>query len=96
MTRDDYYTGRFDWLATPHLVFDEERVARPGGPVFEAAARERDARHYLVWTRFPAVEVEPTPDGGSIVRFFDMRYRAMDRIPGPTVRLGPAAADGSD
>jgi inner membrane protein len=96
MTRDHYYTGQFDWLATPHLVLDEERVVRPGGPVFEAAARERDASHYLVWTRFPAIEVETGPDGGSIVRFFDMRYRAMDRIPGPTVRLGPAVADGSD
>jgi inner membrane protein len=96
MTRDHYYTGRFAWLEMPRLVLDEERVTRPDGPVFEAAARERDVRHYLMWTRFPAIEVEPAPDGGSIVRFFDMRYRAMDRIPGPTVRLGPAAADGSD
>jgi inner membrane protein len=95
MTRDHYYTGRFDWLATPHLVLDEERLARPRGPLFDAAARARDARHYLVWARFPAIEVERAPDG-SIVRFFDIRYRAMDRIPGPTVRLGPAAADGSD
>jgi inner membrane protein len=94
--RDHYYTGRFDWLATPHLVLDDERVARPDGPVFEAAARERDARHYLVWTRFPAIEVETAPDGGSIVHFFDMRYRALGRIPGPTIRLGPVAADGSD
>ena len=96
MTRDDYHTGRFDWLATPRLVLDEQRVARPRGPLFEAAARQRDARHYLIWTRFPAIEVEPAPDGGSIVRFFDMRYRALGRIPGPTVRLEPADARGSD
>jgi inner membrane protein len=87
MTRDHYYTGRFDWLATPHLVLDERRVERPRGPLFEAAARQRDARHYLVWARFPAIEVETAPDGASVVRFFDMRYRAMDRIPGPVVRL---------
>jgi inner membrane protein len=92
MTRDHYYTGRFDWLAAPHLVLDDERVARPRGPLFDAAARERDARHYLVWTRFPAIEVEAAPDGGNIVRFFDVRYRAMGRIPGPTVRLEPATA----
>jgi inner membrane protein len=96
MTRDDYYTGRFDWLAAPRLVLDGERVARPRGPLFDAAARQRDARHYLMWTRFPAIEVEPAPDGGSIVRFFDMRYRALGRIPGPTVRLGPTDARGSD
>ena len=91
MTRDHYYTGRFDWLATPHLVLDEQRVERPGGALFEAAARQRDARHYLVWARFPAIEVETAPDGASVVRFFDMRYRAMDRIPGPVVRLEPNA-----
>ena len=96
MTRDHYYTGRFDWLATPRLVLDEERVARPSGPFFEAAARRRDARRYLVWSRFPAIEVETAPDGGTLVRFFDMRYRAMgDRIVGPAVRL-EADARGSD
>jgi inner membrane protein len=88
MTRDHYYTGHFDWLATPRFAFDEERVARPRGELFEAAARQRDAGHYLVWARFPVIEVETPPDGGSVVRFFDMRYRAMgDRIPGPVVRL---------
>jgi inner membrane protein len=86
-TREHYYTGRFDWLATPQLVLDDGRVARPGGPLFETAAQRRDARHYLVWARFPAIEVETTPDGGRLVRFFDMRYRAMDRILGPVVRL---------
>jgi inner membrane protein len=96
MTRDDYHTGHFDWLATPQLVLDDERVARPGGPLFEAAARQRDARHYLVWSRFPAIEVETAPDGGSLVRFFDMRYRAMGRIAGPTVRLETAEARGGD
>jgi inner membrane protein len=94
MTRDHYYSGRFDWLATPHLVLDERRVARPRGPLFEAAARQRDARHFLVWSRFPAIEVETAPDGGSLVRFFDMRYRAADRIPGPVVRVDAAARGG--
>jgi inner membrane protein len=96
MTRDFYYTGRFDWLATPRLALDDERVARPSGALFAAAARHRDARHYLVWTRFPAIEVETEPDGGSVVRFFDMRYRALGRIPGPAIRLEPAVTRGSD
>ena len=87
MTRDEYYTGRFDWLGTPRFTLDTARVARPSGPLFEKAAQTRDARHYLIWSRFPAVDVEPSSNGGTLVRFFDMRYRSMDRIPGPTVRL---------
>ena len=96
MTRDDYYTGRFDWLATPHVALDAGRVARPRGPLFEAAARARDARLYLAWARFPAVEVEPSPSGGTLVHFFDMRYRSMERLLGPTVRLDAAGTLASD
>jgi hypothetical protein len=80
MTRDEYYTGHFDWLATPRLQLDDERIPRPGGAIFEAAARVPDARRYLVWSRFPAIDVEPGPDGTTLVRFTDVRYRADDRI----------------
>jgi hypothetical protein len=90
MSRDEYYTGTFDWRATPRLVLDESRVERPRGAVFEAAAQARDARHYLTWTRFPAIETEPGPNGDVLVHFFDMRYRSMGRIAGPTVRLDAA------
>ena len=96
MTRDDYYTGRFDWLATSRFTLDAAPVARPRGALFEAAAKARDARHYLTWSRFPAIEVEPSPSGGTLVRFFDMRYRAMDRIAGPTVRLDATGELGRD
>ena len=92
MTRVDYYTGRFDWLATPRAAFDAVPVALPRGPLFEAAARARDARHYLTWSRFPAIEIEASADGGTLVHFFDMRYRSMGRIPGPTVRLDAAGS----
>jgi len=92
MTRDDYYVGNFDWLASPHLDLEAANVARPRGAFFEAAAKARDARQYLTWSRFPAIDVEPLPDGGTLVRFFDMRYRAMDRILGPAVRLDAAGA----
>jgi inner membrane protein len=96
MTRDEYYTGRFDWFATPRFALDEERVARPRGAVFETAARALPARQYLVWSRFPAIEVESAPGGGTFVHFFDMRYRSMGRIPGPTVRLDAGGAVESD
>ncbi len=87
MTRDEYYTGDFDWLAQPRLRLADERIPRPRGAIFEAAARVPDARKYLVWSRFPAIDVEPGPGGTTLVRFTDVRYRADDRIPGPTVRL---------
>jgi len=96
MARDAYYTGRFDWLTSPHLALEAASVARPRGTLFEAAAKARDARQYLTWSRFPAVEIEPMPDGGTLVRFFDMRYRAMNRIVGPTVRLDAAGGLASD
>lgn len=96
MTRDDYYAGRFDWLVTPHLELDPEPVERPRGALFEAAAQTRDARHYLTWSRFPAVEIEVDGSGGALVTFFDMRYRSMGRIPGPTVQLDANGALESD
>lgn len=87
MTRDEYYTGSFDWFASPRLQLTDERVPRPSGAIFEAAAGTPDARNYLVWSRFPAIDVELGPDGTTRVRFTDVRYRADDRIPGPTVRV---------
>jgi inner membrane protein len=91
MTRDDYHTGRFDWFATPRVSFDGEPVSRPRGPLFEAAAEVPAARRFLVWSRYPAIEVETAPDGGTLVHFFDVRYHSFDRLSGPTIEL-PAGA----
>jgi inner membrane protein len=93
MTRDEYYTGDFNWLSEERPQLADERIPRPRGANFEAAARVPDARRYLIWSRFPAIDVEPAPDGTTLVRFTDVRYRADDRIPGPTVRL-PNDVDG--
>ena len=92
-TADTYYLGRWRWLAEPRLELAPESFPRPRGAVFEAAARSRDAQQYLSWARFPIVDVERSETGsagaddGYVVRFSDARYRAQDRIPGPTVRL---------
>jgi inner membrane protein len=94
MTRDEYYTGRFDWLMEPRLQLSDERIARPSGAVFEAAARVPDARNYLVWSRFPAIDVEREPGGTTLVHFSDVRYRGSERLPGPSVRLDASAIDG--
>ena len=91
MTRDEYYVGRFDWLRTPKVSLDGERVPRPRGPLYEAAARDPSARRFLVWARYPAIDVEAGPDGATLVRFTDMRYRAADRLSGPRVTLRAGA-----
>jgi len=87
VTRDDYHTGTFNWLAEPRLALAAERIPRPRGPVFAAAAQTPLARNFLTWSRFPSVEVEPAPDGGMVVRFADVRYRGGERLGGPAVRL---------
>ena len=88
MTRDEYYTGRFNWLRRPRLRLDDERIPRPRGAEFQLAAQTPAARRFLVWSRYPAVDFEPVPDRGGVrVRFTDVRYRAEGRLVGPTVHL---------
>jgi len=92
MTRDEYYTGRFDWLAEPRLRLDAESIPRPRGTAFELAAQDAAARRFLVWSRYPVIEL--TPDRGAIrVTFTDVRYRGQNqnRLEGPKVFL-PASA----
>ena len=60
------------------------------GRVYEAAARDPIARRFLVWARYPAIDVEAAPGGGTLVRFTDVRYRAADRLSGPVVELPPS------
>jgi inner membrane protein len=89
MTRDEYYVGRFDWLGAPRVSLGGERVPRPRGRVYETAALDPAARRFLVWVRYPAIDVEAAPDGRTLVRFTDVRYRAADRLSGPVVELPP-------
>jgi hypothetical protein len=94
MTRDEYYTGRFDWLTEPRLTLDRERIPRPRGVEFQLAAQTPAASRFLVWSRYPAVNVEQVPDGGGIrVSFTDVRYRERG-ITGPTVHLSETAVEG--
>jgi inner membrane protein len=93
MTRDEYYVGLFHWLGAPRVSLDDERVPRPSGPIFEAAALDPMARRFLAWARYPVIDVEGRPSGGALVRFTDVRYRAADRLSGPVVEL-PSGATG--
>jgi inner membrane protein len=92
MTRDDYYVGRFHWLGAPRVSLDGERVPRPRGALYEAAALDPSARRFLVWARYPAIDVEAGVSGGTRVRFTDVRYRAADRLSGPVVELPASTA----
>jgi hypothetical protein len=86
VTRDAYYTGRFNWLMEPRLGLSDEPIPKPRGVEFELAARSPAARRFLVWSRYPAIDLEPI-EGGIRVTFTDVRYRADGRLVGPTVEL---------
>ena len=94
MTADEYYSGRFNWLMTPRVQLNDERVPRPRGVAYQLAAQTPAARRFLVWSRYPVAEAEPRPDGGTRVRFSDMRYRSTEGIVGPTVDLLESIAEG--
>jgi inner membrane protein len=87
VTRDEYYTGRFNWLMEPRFGLSGETIPRPRGVEFELAAQAPAARRFLVWSRYPAIDLEPIPGGGIRVTFTDVRYRAEGRLVGPTVEL---------
>ena len=96
-TTEAYYTGRWQWLSQPRFALDPEPIPRPQGSIYDAAARTRDAQNFLIWSRFPYVEVETNAEGRHTVQFFDARYRGTGGIAGPTVRLDrnmrPLASD---
>jgi inner membrane protein len=88
--RDVYYTGRWSWLATPHLDLSAETLPRPDAARLAAAAQAPDARKFLSWSRFPVIERAALPDGGTRLEITDARYRALGRLGGPTVELDSA------
>jgi hypothetical protein len=93
MTRDEYYTGSFNWLAQARVTLAGERIPRPRGVEFERASQSPAARRFLVWSRYPAVDLEQS-DGGIRVTFSDVRYRAEGRLVGPTIELPQPTAGG--
>jgi inner membrane protein len=84
-----YYLGSWRWFGRPRFV-PADRVIERGldGAEVEAALVAREARRYLVWSRFPFAEVERLPRGFA-VRFRDARYvgTGTGLVSGPTIRL---------
>lgn len=73
-TDDSYYFVERRWLGEPAFRFVHEPI--PIGPrneIVEAALASPDIRGLRTWMRFPAFEVEETPDGYA-VHIEDVRY----------------------
>ena len=92
MTRDEYYVGQLSLARYAARPLDGERVPRPRGVGVRSGRARPGARRFLVWARYPAIDVEAAPGGGTLVRFSDVRYRAADRLSGPVVELPASAA----
>lgn len=89
-TSGAYHVGDWHWLERPRFTPSPGPIARlpVDDPVIAAAARTREARHFLTWSRFPFFVVEPEADG-HVVRFLDARYAGTPgRLTGPVVRVG--------
>jgi hypothetical protein len=74
---DAYRVATFRWLGRPHLDPASRRSVprpRPEDPALVAARATPLGRRFLCWARFPAVEVEAAPGGGSLVHLIDLRY----------------------
>jgi inner membrane protein len=74
---DRYRLASFRWLGRPHLEPGTGRcVPRPSpdDPALAAAQATPVGRRFLSWARFPAVQVEASPTGGSLIHVVDLRY----------------------
>jgi len=95
---DSYRVATFRWLGRPHLdPASERRWPRPGSdnPALTAARATPVGRRFLRWARFPTVQVEAGPAGGSLIHLIDLRYadRADARFGSVTVVTASAPAD---
>ncbi len=77
VTDAGYHYGRLAWWASPRVRYDGTVIARGDwtDPRVQAAMRDPDVRDYLVWSRFPWVQIEATAaDGSAAVGFGDARF----------------------
>jgi len=60
-----------------------QKIDKPAEtPATLAAKASYLGRVYLDWAKFPVTETEPTPDGGTIVSFHDLRFAQLLRAAG--------------
>jgi inner membrane protein len=95
-----YRVGTFRWLTRPHVETATLRTfpaSRPEDPPILAARATRLGRRFLGWARFPTVQVEPNPAGGSLVHLIDLRYAdrpgaGFGSVTVPVAELSPKPA----
>jgi inner membrane protein len=80
VTGEDYRHGSFRWFpgpGEPRVRLEDRAVPRGdwSDPAVARALEHPDVRHYLVWSRFPFVQVEPVEEG-TAVTVGDARYPA--------------------
>ena len=90
-TDEGYVPGSHEWLREPRVILQPERtqpaLSAPGLPtatinaVVDAAGRQESVRNYLVWSRFPYVQVESVADGWSVF-IGDARYDSQPEAGG--------------
>jgi inner membrane protein len=104
---DRYEVGTFRWWSTS-VTFEPGSVPKNDTRPEVARAREqsRQVREFLVWSRFPAFTITPTP-GGAQVTVFDLRFMGRSaggarfqastvvRHPGSEGGEGSGGAEGS-
>lgn len=74
-TREGYLLGRYDKFGDPRIeIMDEPVPLPPMDEVAAEAASTTDARHFLVWARFPVFSVRESGDGAYLVRISDLRF----------------------
>ena len=72
-----YRVGTFRWFRRPHVETASLRSfppARPDDAPVRAALATALGRRFLGWARFPTVQVESNPAGGTLVHLIDLRY----------------------
>jgi inner membrane protein len=91
---DAYRVATFRWLGRPHLDPASRRsVPRPRAddPALAAARATQLGRRFLGWARFPVVQVEAAPGGGSLIHLIDLRYADRPGAGFGTVTLAVAS-----
>jgi inner membrane protein len=74
---DRYRLASFRWFGRPHLEPGTGRSVpkpSPDDPALVAVRATTVGRRFLGWARFPAVQVEASPTGGSLIHVIDLRY----------------------
>jgi inner membrane protein len=95
VTPESYWTGRFDWGAEPRLAAGPELPRGQVGSVgmtpelLRRALDHPEVAGFADWVRFPWLEAEPVPGGGTRVWLMDVRYtrRPTEGFGGAVVEL---------